>query len=94
MRLIKLSQKEFGTVVKVDEYFREVLPARIPPGKFRVPSGWIAKHGINAGELLLFSYLSNIRYIAQAASSRRVNHDDQSKIYPYFFESTWHQFVP
>jgi hypothetical protein len=58
MRIIKLSPRDidFPDRVGVDTYFEVTLPNRNPIGQFLLTQGRIAEYGIEAGELIIFSY--------------------------------------
>ena len=87
MRIIKLSPKDidFPDRVSVDTYFKVTLPNRNPIGQFMLARGRIAEHGIEAGELIIFSYKTEITHVRKAASCRLVNSQRDSVIYPYYF---------
>lgn len=87
MRIIKLSKKDpdFPYRSSVDDYFQNKLPNRNPPGKFLLTKGRIAENGISKGELLVFSYKTEIIYVAKAGSCRLPNLSDDNKKYPFYF---------
>ena len=87
MRIIKLSASDpdMATPELVKVFFTKVLRERNPPGKFRLPSGWISEKGIQPGERLLFTYLGQCVYQARSASGRVRNTDEESGTYPFYF---------
>jgi hypothetical protein len=87
MRIIKLSDKDkdFPTRERVDYYFQHKLPNKNLPGKFLLTKGRIAKDGIESGEQLIFSYKTEILYIALSASGRIENLDEEVDMYPFYF---------
>jgi hypothetical protein len=87
MRIIKLSNrdKDFPDRKSVDNYFQHKLPNRNPPGKFLLTKGRLAKDGIKIGEQLIFSYKTEIVYIAFSASERMENFDNDGDMYPFYF---------
>jgi hypothetical protein len=87
MRIIKLSDKDkdFPNRESVDYYFQHKLPNKNPPGKFLLTKGRIAKDGIERGEQLVFSYKTEILYIALSTSDRMDNLDKDSDTYPFYF---------
>ncbi len=87
MRIIKLSKKDpdFPDRSSVDDYFQNKLPNRNPPGKFLLTKGRITETGISKGELLVFSYETEITYVAKAASYRLPNSNYDNKKYPFYF---------
>jgi hypothetical protein len=96
MRIIKLSQKDkdFPDRNRVDFYFQSKLPNRNPPGRFLLTQGRVAKEGIEIGEPLVFSYKTEITYIALAASGRIDNSDDDVDKYPYYFVVDMESLAP
>lgn len=70
MRLIKLSKDVFESEKEVEHYFRKQLWKQ--KGKFYF-SGHIDEDGLDKGELVLFQYNGQLRYIAESASERRNN---------------------
>ena len=87
MRIIKLSpnDSDFPDRDSVDEYFNIKLPSRNPTGQFLLTQGRIAKDGIVNGELIIFSYKTEITHIAKAASGRLVHSQENSGTYPFYF---------
>lgn len=87
MRIIKLSPKDydFPDRSSVDAYFLTKLPSRNPVGQFLLTQNKIAETGIVIGESIIFSYITEITYIAKAASGRIEHLGDDSDTYPYFF---------
>lgn len=87
MRIIKLSSKDiaFPDRASVDTYFRVGLPNSSPVGQFLFTKGRIRKDGIDDGEPIIFSYQSQITYIAKASSSRLVNSGSDRQTYPFYF---------
>lgn len=87
MRIIKLSDrdKDFPNRESVEYYFQNKLPNRKPPGKFLLTKGRIAINGIESGEQLIFSYKTEILYIALSASGRMENLDEDVDMYPFYF---------
>lgn len=85
MRLVKLSTSEFSDISTVGEFFAHDLPQRNPPGKFLFPDGWIAKDGLAESEWILFSFLGRVVRIAQSASGRLANLDEEKATYPNYF---------
>lgn len=85
MRLVKLSTVEFENIADVNDYFAVQLPARTPPGQFRIPKGWIAQDGLNRGDVLLFSFNSRVVRVARSASGRLQNSDEYQVDYPHYF---------
>ena len=96
MRIIKLSDndKDFPDRNKVDFYFQSKLPERKPPGKFLLTKGRIAEDGIEIGEQLIFSYKTEITYIALSASARMVNSGDDADMYPFYLVVDMDSLVP
>jgi hypothetical protein len=86
MRIIKLSQEaEFETIFKVLEFFGG-LPRANPPGKFRVPKGWIAGDALSADEYLVFTFETRPVFTAIAASGIQKNEDEHRDSCPVFFQ--------
>jgi hypothetical protein len=87
MRIIKLSHrdKDFPNRKSVDYYFLHKLSNRNPAGKFLLTKGRIAKDGIEIGEQLIFSYKTEILYMALSASGRIENLDEDVDMYPFYF---------
>lgn len=85
MRLVKLSTSEFPEIDNVHDFFKDDLPQREPPGKFLFPRGWIAEDGLDASELILFSFMGRVVRVARAASGRLQNTDEYRNDYPYYF---------
>lgn len=87
MRIIKLSPRDidFPDRVSVDTYFEVTLPNRNPIGQFLLTHGRIAEYGIETGELIIFSYKTEITHVGKAASCRLVNSQRDSETYPYYF---------
>jgi hypothetical protein len=96
MRIIKLSPKDvdFPNRESVDEYFNNKLRERDPAGKFLLTKGRISANGISAGETIIFSYVTEIMYIAKALSGRRENFDVDREIFPYYFLVDINTIVP
>lgn len=72
MRIIKLDKEsEFPTRASVVDYFENILPNRNPNGKFNLTGGKIAKdgkQGLRTGELLLFTWNTELVYVATSKS--------------------------
>ncbi|MGA2541968.1 MAG: DUF3883 domain-containing protein [Verrucomicrobiota bacterium] len=87
MRIIKLSpdDDDFKTRPKVDEYFRDKLPKRKPPGMFLLTKRAIGRDGISPHEKLVFTYKGECVYKARAESTRKKNSDQGDHKYPYYF---------
>ncbi|MCB0195750.1 MAG: hypothetical protein KDJ65_27620 [Anaerolineae bacterium] len=85
MRIIKLSEEIFSDLDDVMEFFRDYLPQRDPPGKFRITEGRIAQGGLEPGEEVLFSYNGKIYFMAQSATGRLANEDKHKDEYPFYF---------
>jgi hypothetical protein len=87
MRVIKLSSEdvEMGTEESVQEFFSKKLASTRPSGKFKLTARRISATGIEAGELLIFSYHGQLLYWARAASDRRENDGEDSALYPHYF---------
>ncbi|HAM52380.1 MAG TPA: hypothetical protein DCP92_17420 [Nitrospiraceae bacterium] len=87
MRIIKLSPEDidFPDRNSVDVYFRQTLPNRNLAGQFLLTKGRIAENGIDQGELLIFSYKTEVVYLARANSNRIPNMGPQRTIYPFYF---------
>lgn len=96
MRIIKLSDrdKDFPDRKSVDYYFQHKLTNKKPPGKFLLTKGRIAKDGIKSGEQLIFSYKTEILYIALSASSRMENLDEDVDMYPFYFVIDMNSIIP
>jgi hypothetical protein len=82
-----LSQKDidFPDRYSVDEYFKIKLPSRDPSGLFFLKNGFVASDGIAIGENIVFSYKTEIMYVAKAASGRHETLTEDRLIYPYYF---------
>lgn len=85
MRIIKLGTGEFSNFEQVEDFFKNDLPYRNPPGKFLMPSPLIGKTGLAQGEKLLFAYKGLIHFSALAASGRMNNQDESTSGYPFYF---------
>jgi len=87
MRVIKLSPDDVDmtTPEKVAWYFEEHLAERDPCGQFLLTKGRIREDGIAPADLLVFSYLGDIVYIAHAASERMDTEGRDADKYPHFF---------
>lgn len=85
MRIVKLSEDIFPELEDVMVFFRDYLPERTPPGKFRITEGRIAQGGLEPGEEILFSYNGRIYFIAQSATGRLKNEDEHQNEYPFYF---------
>lgn len=87
MRIIKLSPDDVDMTIReaVDVYFHETLPSRTPAGQFLLTRGRIRKDGLKPQELLVFSYLGKIVYLAKAGSKRIETSGDDAKQYPFYF---------
>ena len=85
MRIIKLGTGVFSNFEQVEDFFKNDLPYRNPPGKFLVSSPLIGKTGLDKGEKLLFVYKGMIHFSALAASGRMDNHDKSTSGYPFYF---------
>jgi hypothetical protein len=72
MRVIKLSIDEFPNINSLNTYFDSKLKEKDPVGRFNLTKGKIASEGKRAifnGEMLLFTWNTNLVRIARAASS-------------------------
>jgi hypothetical protein len=85
MRIVKLSTAEFPTLADVKRFFLADISLRTPPGKFRVPPGWIAEDKIEPNEPLVFTYETKVVFTARAGSGLLQNEDDQRARYPSYF---------
>ncbi|WP_124329760.1 hypothetical protein [Desulfonema ishimotonii] len=87
MRIIKLSPKDidFPDRSSVSTYFKIKLPQRNPPGQFLLTQSRIAESGIAIGELIIFSYKTEITHIAKSASGRLEYPNTGNKDYPFYF---------
>ncbi|MCB0170064.1 MAG: hypothetical protein KDJ97_05885 [Anaerolineae bacterium] len=85
MRIVKLSEEIFSDLESVMRFFRDYLPQRDPPGKFRITEGRITQDGLEPGEEMLFSYNGTIYFIAQSATGRLENEDEHQNEYPFYF---------
>ncbi len=85
MRVVKLSEKIFPKLEDVMVFFRDCLPERDPPGKFRITKGRIAQDGLEPEEEILFSYNGRIYFIAKSKTVRRKNEDKDKNEYPFYF---------
>jgi HNH endonuclease len=87
MRFVKLSQqKEFDTLEEVRRFFLQELRDHEPPGKFRIPSGHIAKDELEPGEPLVFTYSpARVVFTAQAETGLEDNNDEWCERYPGYF---------
>ena len=54
MRIVKLSKDIFPDLESVMVFFRDYLPERNPPGKFRITEGRIAQDVLNRGKKYYF----------------------------------------
>jgi hypothetical protein len=84
MRLVKLSTDEFPEDHDLIAYFRDVLPARNPPGLFFL-GHQIGGDALEPGETLLFCYRGNIRYVAKAETGRMDSPPAKQDAYPHCF---------
>ena len=84
MRVVKLSKDEFSTIQRVQDFFSKEIPRREPPGKFRVPKGWIAPKKFSESERLLFQYDAIIIKSSTSKSKLMENLQDPDK-YPVYF---------
>lgn len=85
MRIVKLSKRaEFADLNAVREFFAE-LPSRTPPGKFRLPDGWIAKDHFNPNERLIFTFEGRAVFIGRSQSGVLPNEDEYRHDYPSYF---------
>jgi hypothetical protein len=96
MRIIKLSDrdKDFPNRKSVDYYFQNKLLKKNPPGKFLLTKGRISKEGIETGEQLIFSYKTEILYMALSASGRKENLDEDVDMYPFYFVIDMESLTP
>ncbi len=85
MRVVKLSEEIFPELENVMMFFRDDLPERNPPGKFRITERRIAQDGLEPGEEILFSYNGQIYFIAQSSTGRLENEDEHQNEYPFYF---------
>src|SRR5579884_3427730 len=85
MRFVKLARGEFGTIDAVRRLFREVIPKRTPPGKFRVTPGHIARDGLKPDEPLVFVYRTRVVLTARADSELLPNDDEERQRCPSYF---------
>ena len=85
MRIVKLSEDIFPDLESVMVFFRDYLPERNPPGKFRITEGRITEDGLEPGEEILFSYNGRIYFRAQSATGRLKNEDEHQNEYPFYF---------
>jgi hypothetical protein len=69
----------------VDSYFNEKLQKRNPVGQFLLTKGRISENGIFPGELLVFSYLGEIVYLAKAQTHRLNTIGPEAAEYPFYF---------
>jgi len=84
MRFVKLGKEEFQTLDDVRRVFRQDLPARDPPGKFRVKP----RHShdkLAVGEPLVFTYQARVVFTARAGSTLLPNEDDEREKHPGYF---------
>lgn len=86
MRIIKLSanDEDMRTRDKVDLYFNENLANR-DLGHFLLTKGRISEKGIAPGEMIIFSYLKEIVYLARSESERLKNTGPKASQYPFYF---------
>ena len=95
MRVIKLSIDEFPNINSLNTYFDSTLKERDSVGRFNLTKGKIASKGKKAlfnGEMLLFTWKTNLVRISRAASSL-ISSDSISEFietgnlqeYPHFF---------
>ncbi|NIP22739.1 MAG: hypothetical protein GWO38_02710 [Phycisphaerae bacterium] len=56
MRIVKLSEDIFPELEDVIVFFRDYLPERTPPGKFRITEGRIAQDGLEPGERFYINF--------------------------------------
>ena len=68
----------------VDLYFKENLANR-DFSHFLLPKGRISEKGIAVGEMIIFSYLKEIVYLALSESERFKNTGPQASKYPFYF---------
>lgn len=87
MRIIKLSSKDqdMKTDEMVEYFFERKLKETEPEGQFLLTKGRIAKCGISLGEVLVFSYKGELKYLALSKSMRMETIGPDRKEYPYFF---------
>ena len=87
MRVVKTStdDEDFRTDEDFEHFFSKELPARTPPGKFRVTDGRIKPGGLAPEEHVLFQYNGKIRRIARSESGLKINLDNKKNQYPYYF---------
>ena len=86
MRVIKLSPRmDFNNEDDVIRLLEEDLPGQYR-GRFRMTAGRIRAGGLDIGEVLLFSHLGQVYYVARAASERLDNDDEFSDELPNYFE--------
>ncbi len=86
MRIIKLSanDEDMRTRDMVDRYFKENLVNK-DLGRFLLTKGRISEKGIAPGEMIIFSYLKEIVYLARSESERLKNTGPQASQYPFYF---------
>jgi hypothetical protein len=85
MRVIKLSEAEFSNLEEVREFFAG-LAGHEPPGKFRVPKGWIAKDALDVNEQLVFTFQGTAVFTANALAGIQANTGAYKPDYPAFFQ--------
>ncbi len=86
MRIIKMSREQgFSSPDDIRNFFETELSSRDERGKFRITSGRISGDSFHKEEMLVFSYLTTIYFIARSASTLQSNKDSECKDYPYFF---------
>jgi hypothetical protein len=87
MRIIKLSPNDPDMINRemVNFYFNDKLRMLLPLGQFLLTEGRISKNGISPGEMLVFSYLGEIVYLAISQTKRIRNTGNEFLQYPYYF---------
>jgi len=87
MRIIKLSpsDEDMKDLEKVQDYFERKLQRRKPRGQFLLTKGRISKKGISPGEMIIFSYNTEIVYLALSDSDRQDTTGPESIKYPHYF---------
>jgi hypothetical protein len=84
MRFVKLGKVEFKTLDDVRRVFRQDLPNRKPPGKFRVKPRH-ANDKLAFDEPIVFTYRARVVFTARAGSTLLPNDDDEHEKHPGYF---------
>jgi hypothetical protein len=71
--MLSLTRGEPTDEARLRAFFADDLPSRTPPGLFPFPPGRIADGGLTPGEMLLFSFLGRVRFVAKSKSGRMNN---------------------